>query len=628
MVRRHSLLVRFFAISVLIAACSIGVTAWLATSATTGTIRQEQGEALTTDTKLYDQILNFAATHKNWDGVQPWFQELARQTGRRIALTTTDRKVLADTGGKNAPRLPVRNTAVVNPLLVDLTLKPTAPADQIDPRAVGPFALTADERRASREQAEVLLNCLRDLAVTAKIVIAPNGRARVKNPDGRDLTFDDSVPRRCLPGTDLADHPPATKTEFVANQELIGLLTACLDRTSPESAKAIGVRADPKTVDWFLAWPFGFTSLPPTPGSSPPTLSVDGPIKVDDVSKCSLDARRQQLAAHVAPAAQLFLTAPTGAEPQRADLSTAGSTRIALTALAILAVAMFAAWLSAVQLVRPVRAVTAAARRMGRGEKDVRVIDTASGELGELADAFNAMSERLDGAEKQRKAMVSDIAHELRTPLGNITGWLEATQDGLAVADPELVAMLLTESLLLEYLVNDLQDLAQADAGTLRLHPEPIDAADLLDQAAAAHQAEADENGVTLRSATRGQLELTADAARLRQALGNLVANAVRFTPSGGEVTVTGRYDGDHILLEVSDTGVGIAPDDLPHVFERFWRADKSRSRSTGGSGLGLAITRHLVEAHGGTATVQSIQGQGSTFRLRLPSTQPNSDAP
>ncbi|MDT4992193.1 MAG: two-component system, OmpR family, sensor histidine kinase BaeS, partial [Actinoplanes sp.] len=131
-----------------------------------------------------------------------------------------------------------------------------------------------------------------------------------------------------------------------------------------------------------------------------------------------------------------------------------------------------------------------------------------------------------------------------------------------------------------------------------------------------------------LRSATRGQLELTADAARLRQALGNLVANAVRFTPSGGEVTVTGRYDGDHILLEVSDTGVGIAPDDLPHVFERFWRADKSRSRSTGGSGLGLAITRHLVEAHGGTATVQSIQGQGSTFRLRLPSMQPNSDAP
>jgi two-component system sensor histidine kinase BaeS len=215
--------------------------------------------------------------------------------------------------------------------------------------------------------------------------------------------------------------------------------------------------------------------------------------------------------------------------------------------------------------------------------------------------------------------MVSDIAHELRTPWGNLRGWLEATQDGVATMEPELISSLLEEAVLLQYLVDDLQDLAQADAGTLQLHPEPIDARDLVDQVAAAHQGRAEENKVTLRAATRGKLELTADPARLRQALGNLVANAVRYTPPDGEVTIVGRREGGNIVLDVIDTGLGISAEDLPHVFDRFWRADKSRSCHTGGSGLGLAITRHLAEAHGGSVSAESVLGEGSTFRLVLP---------
>lgn len=603
MARRPSLLVRFFAISMLIAGLSIGVTAWLATQATTGSIRQEQGEALATDAKLYDRLLEYAATHPNWAGVQPTVDALARETGRRIALTTTDRKRIADSGDRDAPPLPVRQTVIVDPMRVDLTLKPGGPTDQIDPRAVGPFRLTPAERKLVNAYAVRFQACAQQYG-PAELVVEQNGRTRVRVNDGRDERYYHEELTDCQGSQDRLAQT-LTQSEQKAGNELTRLYTGCLGRVSP-------------VADGPSGKPMQFTDM------APEFWKHLGPAE----AACLDTARRELLARHVAPSALLFLTNRTGAAPPRADLSQAGTTRIALTALAILALAGFAAWFSAAQLTRPIQAVTSAARRMGAGDRAVRVDQVAKGEVGDLAEAFNAMSQRLADTESQRKALVSDIAHELRTPLGNITGWLEATQDGLATPDPELIGMLLKESFLLQYLVNDLQDLAQADAGTLRLHLEPLDVRDLVDQVTAAHQAAADENGVVLRAATRGQLQLTADPARLRQALGNLVANAVRYTPPGGEVTVVGRRDGENILLEVTDSGVGIAPADLPLVFDRFWRADKSRSRATGGSGLGLAITRHLAEAHGGSAAATSELGKGSTFSLRLPVTNEPPSAP
>ncbi|SES18117.1 two-component system, OmpR family, sensor histidine kinase BaeS [Lentzea xinjiangensis] len=567
----NSLLVRFFLFSLVIAACSIAVTAWLASQATTGTIRQEQGEALETDAQLVDELLEYAATHRSWADAKSEVDGIAQRFGRRIALTDRDGRKLADTGDENAPELPVTPRAVIDPLNVN---------GKIDPRAVGPFKLTDEEYRTLHAYAEQLRECNGMI----ELVEAPNGRPRLA--DLRPGEF--SIWEECQVGDRLYT---ITATEKAAYGQLQRLFTECLERRGADTRpfdRALG----PMRIDWEV------------------TIIRDGS---PEAVACMDSARREQLRPFVAEPAQLFLTSPTGGEPVPIDLSTTGATRITLVALGILALAGFASWLTATQLVRPIRALTAATKRTAEGDRTARV-DGGAGEIGELARSFNAMSEKLAETERQRQAMVSDVAHELRTPLGTITGWLEATQDGLAEPDPHLIGLLLEESLLLQRLVDDLHDLAQADAGTLRLHPEPIALDDVVDQVVNAQR----NREVLLRAETT-PVHVTADPVRLRQALGNLVANAVRYTPPDGEVVVRLFQERDTAVLEVRDTGTGIAPEDLPHVFDRFWRADKSRSRRTGGSGLGLAITRHLVEAHGGTVSVTSALGRGSVFRIGLP---------
>ncbi|MFS8099422.1 HAMP domain-containing histidine kinase [Lentzea alba] len=574
-----TLLIRFFLFSLVIAACSIAVTAWLASQATTGAIRQEQGEALETDAQIYDELLKLAATNKNWADVKSQVDELARTHNRRIALTDRNGKKLLDTGNENSPPLPVNPRAYVDPLDVNPVLKQGT--GKIDPRAVGPFKLTDEEYRTLHAYAGQLKD---ECNVKIQIVDAPNGRPRLENDDPASPSYWD-----CLPGKQLYE---LTFTEKAAYAQLNPLFEECLTRTN-----VYGDRP-PRFGTIRLDWEYTAVAGQPT-----------------QVVECMDEARQKLLRPYVAERANLFITEPTGGMPQAIDLSTTGVNRITLVALGILALAGFASWLTATQLVRPIRALTAATKRTAEGDRTVRVAGGA-GEIGELAKSFNAMSEKLADTERQRQALISDVAHELRTPLGNITGWLEATQDGLAEPDPHLIDMLLEESLLLQRLVDDLHDLAQADAGTLRLHPEPIALDDVVDQVVNAQQ----NREILLRAETT-PVHATADPVRLRQALGNLVANAVRYTPAGGEVVVRLRQEGDSAILEVQDTGTGIAPDDVPHVFDRFWRADKSRSRTTGGSGLGLAITRHLVEAHGGTVSVTSELGVGTTFRISLPLT-------
>lgn len=286
-----------------------------------------------------------------------------------------------------------------------------------------------------------------------------------------------------------------------------------------------------------------------------------------------------------------------------------------------IALALGAGTLVFSRLVRPLRALQQASRRIAMGDLNARVPAREAGELGEVAQAFNRMAEALAQAAQQRRQMLADIAHELRTPLGILQGHLEALMDGVLPLELEQIAQIHDEVRYLARLVEDLRLLTLAEAGQLRLNREPVDLKRLIEEAVDGIALQAAEKGIHLEVQLPEALPpVLADPIRLRQVLMNLLTNAVRYTPPGGRVTVEARDLGRAVQVSVRDTGVGIAREDLPHVFDRFYRAEKSRARSDGGSGLGLAIVKHLVEAHGGRVGVESAPGKGAHFFFTLPS--------
>jgi signal transduction histidine kinase len=272
------------------------------------------------------------------------------------------------------------------------------------------------------------------------------------------------------------------------------------------------------------------------------------------------------------------------------------------------------------RILSPVSALTEAARKMEKGDLSQRVQIRTNDEIGELGRAFNAMADALARAETLRRNMVSDVAHELRTPLANIRGYLEALRDRVIESSPAVVESLYEEALLLNRLVDDLQDIALADAGQLKLVRRPVALGTVVQQAVDVMQAEAAARKLTLSASVPADLPaVNADAERIGQVLRNLLANAIAYTPEGGTVSVMARTAGAEVEVSVKDTGIGIAPEELPYVFERFYRVDKSRARKTGGTGLGLAIVKQLVQAHGGRVWAESTPGAGSTFAFTLP---------
>ncbi|MDX3850265.1 HAMP domain-containing sensor histidine kinase [Streptomyces sp. AK02-01A] len=652
---RKSLLGRLLIVSVLVASCSVAATAWLAVQTTSGAIRQQQGQNLSSDAKIYDTLLGYAATHPSWDGVDDTVRELARRSQRRIALTTEDRRPLFDsstgtsTATSAAAPLPPVASAVVDPLSVDTLLVPdagAAGADRVDPRAVGPFLLPEKERTELRRATTADVECLNTVGIAADVVESPSGRPRIQFVSN---DTEGSLELKCLA---IGSDAPTT-TEKKALHALNQLADACLKR---QGRKGVKLNLD-------LSWDRGYGQLAREIGSSAaqpvPVADTSGEGAVarrvaEDraaqergsgrgaatdrapeaagsgydraIASCVGSARREQLTAYVSAPALLFIDDPGAVSVPGFDLSPANTARIVGVTALVLALTVGASVVAGARLVRPLHALTGAAQRMRDGLDSAPVPVGQDNEIGRLAATFNDMAAHRARLEEQRKVMVSDVAHELRTPLSNIRGWLEAAQDGLADPDPAFVSSLLEEAVQLQHIIDDLQDLGAADVGALRLHREPVRVDDLLGQVAAAHQALAETAGVTLAvaAAAPGTLRpplLDADPVRLRQAVSNLVSNAVRHTPPGGRVTLRSYVAdaGDELAVEVADTGSGIPADDLPYVFDRFWRAEKSRNRSTGGSGLGLAIVLKLAEAHGGTVTVESAEGQGSVFTVRLP---------
>ena len=275
-------------------------------------------------------------------------------------------------------------------------------------------------------------------------------------------------------------------------------------------------------------------------------------------------------------------------------------------------------------LTRPVSDLTAAAHALAQGQLDQQVPVRSADELGELARAFNQMSADLQRLNRARQQMTADIAHDLRNPLTVIGGYLEALQDGKLKATPERFATLQAEVQQLQRLVDDLRTLALADGGELALRRQPVDPAELLAQTAAAYQAQADEAEVALLVTAGADLaDFPLDPERMQQVLGNLVSNALRHTPPGGQVRLAAAGVPGGLEIRVSDTGSGIEPEILPYIFERSYRGDEARGE--GHSGLGLSIARSIVELHGGKIEASSAgAGQGAEFRIVLPLEHPD----
>ncbi|BEL05898.1 HAMP domain-containing sensor histidine kinase [Actinoplanes sichuanensis] len=577
----RSLIFRLLAASLTIATVAVVATAWLATQAASQTIQKQIGQSLSDDKNVYDELLAHAATHQDWSGVSPLLTTLAAKIQRRITLTTDTLRVIADSAP--GPSLAdARPSATVDALAVDAAL--TGRTNRIDYRIVGPYRLTAAEQRSIREQLTTALDCLHDGGAEGRIVSGHFGRPKVAVTELGKL---DSL-CELVPSTAKSEQRPLA--------QLRRLVAACAGEKDPEQV-SIAADLTIRIVD-------------------PQTFQSD-PAREAEATACLDGSLRTQLDPYVAPPALLFVTDP--ADPtsgQVFPLSRRNLIRTGTVTAVVLALAVVVTVLVGRRLTRPLRALTEAARRPD-GHPRVKV--TGRDEIGYLAAALDELAERREQSEQQRRAMVSDVAHELRNPLTNIKTWLEAVHDGLATVDGPVLTLLQEQTAQLQHIVDDLRDLAAADAGTFRMHPEATFVNDVAAQVVDAHRPNAATARVGLATEFDDDPELLVDPVRVRQLIGNLLSNAIRHTPPGGTVTVRTSTGDDRFVLAVADTGVGIDPGDLPKIFERFWRTDQSRTRHTGGSGLGLSIARQIADAHGGEITVSSEVGVGTTVTVSLP---------
>lgn len=302
-------------------------------------------------------------------------------------------------------------------------------------------------------------------------------------------------------------------------------------------------------------------------------------------------------------------------------------TRAALSAGLIAGgVALLLALLLAYTLLRPVRELTQAAAHLARGDLSQRVHVRGDDELARLGHTFNHMADSLQTAERSRRAMTADIAHELRNPLAVQRANLEALQDGIYPMTPENLQPVIDQNLLLARLVDDLRTLALAESGQLVLERRPADFAGLVKRVAERFDPTARSARVEIQTHVDrdiARLQPVIDPDRVEQIIANLISNAMRYTPEGGRITLVVSREGSFARLDLHDTGPGIPEEALPFIFERFYRADRSRSRQEGGSGLGLAIARQFAEAHGGRLTATNHPQGGAVFTLLLPMDEP-----
>lgn len=590
-----SLRTRVLAATLALTVITVLTTAWAVSRSVEQALRSQAARSLSTDTDIYQTLLDYGTTHTSWDDVAPTVRDLATRYDRRIALRDSAGAVVVDSadllGQRDGPTRP-RPDAVIDPYSPQTGS--TAPGSLI--QAVAPVqpAPSAADLAQNTQRVQTASACLGAAGVPFSVDDEDGVGLRTVVPGETSTDAQEQAAARCTAPL----FAPTASQQAAIDAENSAIAT-CLDRSGTPH----------QTVE---------------DGYAPEvSVNTDDPAAAAALDRCTEQAQR----AGLAPRVSLFLGS-SDAAALRWDRLTTGSTLGIIAAIIVIASAV--ALVSTLAITRPLRRLAAAADRITHGDFETRVPATGRGEVAQVGAAFNTMAEALDRTEAQRRQMVSDIAHELRNPLVTLNGTLEAIQDELFEASPEVIDSLAEEAHQLSHLVSDLAVLTAAESGHLRLARTEVDLAAVARTVVEAHTPLARTAGLTLRlhqEVDDGQALVVGDEVRLRQVLTNLVSNAVRYSSPGGTVTVTTAVTTavtsgaapTTVEVRVGDQGVGIAPEQLPLVFDRFWRADAARARATGGTGLGLAISRELAHAHHGELSATSRPGEGSEFVLSLP---------
>ena len=568
---------RIFVLVMVVALTAIGATAWLTLSLASRQVERSQSAQVRHQSEIVQEIERYGLRNGRWPGVDRVVAALSARTGLHIQLRTEDGQVLADSDniqGRTSGL--VRGTAL-----------------QIDPRPT--LASATTDRADSPAAAPAVSGTVIQKVLSLANLFEATPRADLTSFPGALMMRQAAQYRAALVAVRcIADGRPVAPALLL---DTAPYLTAEQLRTEPDCVRT-GTAAVTADKDWLtgIARTYQRCASAQMPAAS--CLRTGFIEAINSASAVPL---------------QLYLGGRTGTDVT--ELGRPAAVGIAgLVVVAVLGTALIAR-----QVSRPVRTLTEASRQLADGRLDVRVPADGRSELARLSASFNAMAEAVQRSEERQRRLVADVAHELRTPLSNLRGYLEGLSDGIVEPSRELFVSLHEETLLQRRILDDLQVLALAEAGDLGYTRAPTDLADLAATSATAHRAVAAEAAVAMTVDAPAPVWVQADAGRLRQVLGNLLSNAIRYTDRDGHVLVRVRAVDGEAVLTVQDTGVGIAAADLPRVFDRFWRADPARQRATGGTGLGLTIAHRIVTDHGGRIEVASRPGVGTTFDVHLP---------
>ncbi|GID29260.1 sensor histidine kinase [Paractinoplanes brasiliensis] len=583
--------IRIFALVMLVAVTAIGATAVLTLQLTRREVSQAVEAQNLYRAEIVEEIQRYGRVHGNWPGLNRLVIALSERTGLHIRVQTRDEGVVLVDSDIEAGRA----SGPVQPIAYDIDALPPLTV----PTAGDDVVPVEFYRKAGPAPREIFGAAPTDRIFGGTPMLVLRQAAQFRT--GLVLV-------RCLNET--------MRTEPALASDKAPYVSAAQLRMSPECTRRALTR-----VLTDEAWHLSFWDVYAQCADNRRQGFANPAANSKERSFCLGQAFHDTVVTSSAVPLELYL----GGQGQ-VGISDFGRRGLAGAAGLVL-VALVGTFLIARQVSSPVRRLTGASQMLAAGQLDARVRIKGAGELARLGSSFNSMAEAVQQSEERQRRLVADVAHEMRTPLSNLRGYLEGLSDGVIEPSRELFVSLHEETMLQSRILDDLQVLALAEAGDLGYTRTPIDLAELASLSVTAHRAVAAEAQVALTVDASAPAWVSADQDRIRQVLGNLLTNAIRYTDREGQVLVRVRAENGEAVLTVQDTGVGIAPGDLPHVFDRFWRADPARQRATGGTGLGLTIAQRIVADHGGRIDVESRQHVGTTFTVRLPLSTPASAA-